>query len=172
MILMPLFLSVVCHHCKLCFISLSQVQWRCQALTATSMLPSLQCLPCMWFWLCLFMWPGMKARLKGRANTIRAGPYQLVRLKGTGRQTQAKIHRPPAWALAVNTAPSTNQKVSRSGLGLGFNLRLKHETVTVFSPSWGEWRLLGVFFFFPTGSLFDFLFSENITFAYWGQTPF
>ncbi|KAF1384511.1 hypothetical protein PFLUV_G00120990 [Perca fluviatilis] len=116
------------------------------------MQPLLQCSLCMWFWLCLFMWRGTKARLKGRAKTIKACPYQLVRPEETG-QTQAWIRRAPPpthpnptplWAPTLNTAPSTNQTVRGSGLRLGFNTRLKHETTVLFSGM-GEWRLLGVF---------------------------
>lgn len=59
------------------------------------MQPLLQCSPCMWFWLCLFMWPGTKARLKGRAKTIRGMSASAHRTAGDG-QTQALIRRTPA----------------------------------------------------------------------------
>lgn len=68
-----------------------QVRWRCRALTATSTQPSLQCLPCMWFWLCLFTWPGMKARRKGRAKTTRICPHRLVRPQEMDRHRPAVL---------------------------------------------------------------------------------
>lgn len=101
----------------------------------------------MWFWLCLFTWPGTKARLKGRANTIKARPYQLVRPEETDRHGHGST-APPPWAPALNTAPSTNQTVRGSGLRLGFNARSKQESTSLF-PDMGEWRLLGVFFHQP-----------------------
>lgn len=73
------------------------------------MQPSLQCSLCMWFWLCLFTWPGMKARLKGRANTIKAYPHSPVRLEGTGRQTDRGIgpQCPPTPPLSHTMGSST-----------------------------------------------------------------
>lgn len=96
-----------------------QVRWRCRALTATSMQPSLQCSPCMWFWLCLFTWPGMKACRKGRAKTTRTRPHRLVRPQEMDR------HRPAALqpqASTPNTPPCTKRTAWRSGLHLGFDL--------------------------------------------------
>lgn len=108
----------------------------------------------MWFWRCLCTWRGMKARLKGRANTIKVCPYQLIRpeeMDGHGDGSTA----PPTMAPALNTVPSTNQTVRRSGLRLSFNSGLKPET-TVYSLAWGR-RDCWVCFFFTSSSRHAFV---------------
>lgn len=127
----------------------------------------------MWFWLCLFTWLGTRApRLKGRAKTIKACPYRLMRPQETDRRGHGSTAPPPR-APALNSAPSTNQTVRGSGLRLGFNPRFKQETVLLF-PGMGKWRLLGVFVHQPQQArYFDFiLFSENVTFVDRGRPLF
>lgn len=105
------------------------------------------------------MWPGTKARLKGRANMIKACPYELVRPE----EMDSEIHSPrstPPWAPALHMATSTNQTVRGSGLSFGFNLRLKHES-TVSPLAWGVGAVECVFSPASADWLFDFLFSSN-----------
>lgn len=127
---------------------------------------------CMWFWPCLCMWRGMKAHLKGRANTIKVCPYHLIRLEETDRHGDGSTAH-PTMAPALNTVPSTNQTVSQSGLRLSFNSGLKHET-TVYSLAWGSGGCWVCFFSHQPqqACLCDFLFSENVTFVDRGQPLF
>lgn len=131
------------------------------------MQPLLPCSLCMWFWLCLFMWPGTRARLRRRANTIKARPYQLIRPEETDRCGHGSTP-PPSH---THTAPSTKQTVRGSGLRLGFNPRSKQ--LLYHSLAWGSGGGR-VCFFSPAsaGPLFDFLFSENVTFVDRGQPLF
>lgn len=77
---------------------------------------------------------------------------------------------PPPWLQHYNMVPSTNQTVRQSGLRLGFNSRLKHET-TVYSLAWGSGSCWVCFFHQPQQArLYDFLFSGNVTFVDRGQT--
>lgn len=90
------------------------------------MQPLSQCSLCMWFLLCLFMWPGMKARLKARANMIKACPLSAFKADKDG-QTWVRIHTPSPATTTNNTWRSTILKpgCQVSGLHTGFNLSIK-----------------------------------------------
>lgn len=109
--------------CHLALISIVSPQdpWRCRALTVTSTQPSLQCSPCMWFWLCLFTWPGMKVRRKGRARTTKARLHQLVRPWEMDRHRCKPADLQPQ-APMPNTPPCTKHTAGGSDFYLGFDL--------------------------------------------------
>lgn len=112
------------------------------------------------------MWPGTKARLKARANMIKARPYQLIRPAEMDWRRQLLHHHHGLRHL------TRHHLQTLFGLRSGFNPRLKHET-TVFSLAWGSG---GCWVCFLTSisrpAFLTLLFSENVTFIDRGQSLF
>lgn len=114
----------------------------------------------------------MKARLKGRAKMTKACRSRLVRPREAFRHGHGSTGPTPApWGPALNPAPSTKQAARGSGLRFGSNLRLKLETVLLF-PGLPVEAVGCVFSPASAGPLFDFLFSDNVTFVDKGRPPF
>lgn len=117
------------------------------------------------------MWPGTKARLKARANMIKACPYQLMwpaemdwRRQGP---TQPLLHHHHHHHGLQRLTLHHLQTLS--GLCLGFNPEVKAWNYCIFPGVW-EWRLFS--HQHPQARFLTLLFSENVTFVDRGQPLF